>query len=39
MHERHCCRAEDTAEFLDGEGYAHMGDLGYYDQEGRLHYT
>ena len=31
-------RYDETKEFYDEEGYAHMGDLGYYDEEGKLYY-
>jgi long-subunit acyl-CoA synthetase (AMP-forming) len=34
-----CFRPEETAEFLDEDGFAHMGDLGYYDEEGKLYFT
>lgn len=31
-------RYDETEEFYDDEGFAHMGDLGYYDEEGKLFY-
>ena len=31
-------RYNETQEFYDKEGFAHMGDLGYYDEEGKLYY-
>jgi len=34
-----CFRPEENEEFLDAEGFAHMGDLGYYDEEGKLYFT
>jgi long-subunit acyl-CoA synthetase (AMP-forming) len=34
-----CCRPEESAEFFDKEGFAHMGDLGYFDEEGKLFFT
>jgi len=35
---RYLNRQEETHEFLDKEGFAHLGDLGYFDDEGRLYY-
>ena len=32
------CRDEDLASVFDGEGFAHMGDLGYYDENGVLYF-
>jgi len=31
-------RDEDLASVFDGEGFAHMGDLGYYDENGVLYF-
>lgn len=32
-------RPEETAQVIDSEGYVHTGDLGYIDEQGRIHIT
>ena len=32
-------RPEESAEFLDKDGFAHMGDIGYYDDKGMLYFV
>jgi len=32
-------RYKESQEYLDGDGFAHMGDIGYYDNQGKLYYV
>ena len=32
-------RPQESAEFLDMEGFAHMGDIGYFDSQGLLYFV
>ena len=32
-------RPQESAEFLDKDGFAHMGDIGYFDNQGLLYFV
>ncbi len=32
-------RPKETGQYFDFEGFGHTGDMGYYDDEGKMHYV